>query len=94
MSILARENELLTFDLAVVDFDVDLLGAKAVDTLSVAKEHDFEPVAVRVVVDEIGQFHVDGVALDGHVDRNLRLQVNHVTLQSLKLALSIAQVLQ
>ena len=52
-------RRVLTFDLVVLDLDEDLSGAELVDALGFAQEHDFEPLSVGVVVDEICQFKID-----------------------------------
>ena len=82
----------LTFDLTVLDFDQDFLRTKAVYSLLLAQEHNFELVTVRIVIDEVSQFHVDRVILRWHVDGNFRFQVDNVSFEGFKLHLRIFEV--
>ena len=72
----------------------DFFRAKFIDPTAVPHEHNFEPVAVGVVVDELGHFVVDRVVLDRNVDSDSRLQVNDVGFQGLALNFEISHLLQ
>jgi len=88
-------------DLIFVNLNGDTFGAELVDALALAHEHNLELLAIGVVVNVLGQLLVDGVALDGDVHSDARLEVNDVLLQSLGLVvllvdfeLSILELLQ
>ena len=81
----------LDLDLVLLHADAHLLLPKLVHALRLAHEHDLQLLAVRVVVDILGQLVVDGGAFDGDVDGNACLQINDVLLQRLALILFIAK---
>ncbi len=58
----------LDHDLVSGDLDVDATRAEFVDTLLFSHEHDLKFLAVRVVVDVLGELFVDGAVLCWNVD--------------------------
>ena len=60
---------------------MDSLGAELVNAFCFAHEHQFELVAIRVVIDELCHLLVDLVPLYRHVNGNSCLQLNYVVLQ-------------
>ena len=72
-------------NLVLLDADNDALGPELVDALTLAHEHDFELVTVRIVVNELCNLPIDMVILNRYVDRNLPLQVDDVVLEGLHL---------
>lgn len=81
-------------DLAVVDLDAYLLGAKAVDARIESNEHDLELALVRDVVEIIGECHVDRIALDRDVDSCQSLKLLHLLLQLLQLLICLFELLE
>ena len=63
----------LDLDLVPSALDEDTLGAELVDALGLAHEHDFQLLAVGVVIDVLCQLLVDLVVLDRDVDGDARL---------------------
>ena len=63
----------LDLDLVPGALDEDTLGAELVDALGLAHEHDFQLLAVGVVIDVLCQLLVDLVVLDRDVDGDARL---------------------
>ena len=70
-------EELVQGEVAAADSDLNLvtnasdhhsLGAKLVSAFGLAHKHDLQLLSVRVVVDVLSQFLVDGVVLDRDVD--------------------------
>ena len=81
-------------NLASCDFDVNALLSELVNTLRLTHEHDLQLLSVGVVVDVLGKRLVDGVALDGNVDGNSRLQVDDVGLEGLHLSFEVSHGLE
>ena len=54
---------LLTVDLFLLDFDVDSLGAKAVDALALAEEENTELLGIILLVDILGEPDINLVGL-------------------------------
>lgn len=57
---------------------MNALAAELVDAFRLAHEHDLELLAVRVVVDVLGDAFVNQVVLYGDVDCYARFQVDDV----------------
>jgi len=57
-------------DLVFFNSDADLLATELVDTLTLTHEHDFQLLAVRVVVYVLSYALIDNIILYGDVDRN------------------------
>jgi len=72
-------------DLVLFDLDGDALAAELVDTLALTHEHNFQVLAIGVVVDVLSDALVDHVVLDGNVDGDSSLQVDNVVAVSLDL---------
>jgi len=86
-----REEAATHADLDVVLFDLDHnpLGAELVNSLRFTHEHDFEFLAVRVVIDILGELFVCWVVFDGNVDCNAGLQIDDVLVEHVNLALVV-----
>ena len=93
-------KELVDGEEATTNLDLDLvpgalyedtLGAELVDALGLAHEHDFQLLAVGVVVDVLRQLLVDHVVLHGDVDGNARLQVDDVLAELVNLIAGLGQ---
>ena len=64
-----------------------------VDAFLLAHEHDLEFLTIGVVVNVLGQFLVNGIALHRNVDRNSRLEIDDVLAQSFSLVVQLAYFL-
>ena len=86
-----REEAATHADLDVVLFDLDHnpLGAELVNSLRFTHEHDFEFLAIRVVIDILGELFVSWIVFDGNVDRNAGLQIDDVLVEHVNLVLVV-----
>jgi hypothetical protein len=81
-------------DLVLDDLHLNTLGSKPVDTGALTHEHDLELGSVRVVVDVLSDFHVNGIVTDGHVDGEAGFELDDVALEMLELFFVNANLLQ
>ena len=91
-------QELIDAQVAAANSDIDLLVVNAhmntprpelVNSLGLAKEHNFQFLALRVVVDVLSKSQVNVVVLDRDINRDSLLQVDDCLLQVLVFSFSV-----
>ena len=79
------------FDLVFHTLYHDSLSTELIDSLRFTHEHNFEFLAVWVVVDVLGQLFVNRVVLDWDVDCDAGFQVNDVLAQLLNFLIRLVK---
>ena len=80
------------FDVILLNFDGDFLCAKLVYAFTFSHKHDLKFLPLRIVVDELRQFSIDAILLDGDVYSNTLLQIHNILLQRLNLNFGILEL--
>jgi len=74
-------------DVVLFNFDHDSLSTKLVDSLRFSHKHNFEFLAIRVVINVLGELFVGWIVFHWNVDRDTRFQVDDVLMQHVDLVL-------